>query len=99
EVAASVVNMSALLEGAPPLQISKLASSLSHEIRNPLSSVKMAVQTLARNEGLSERDRRRLTIANREIRTMERMLWLFSEYGRDAPPVGEVTSVRALFQE
>ena len=74
----------ALLDGAPPVQISKLSSSLSHEIRNPLSSVKMAVQTLARNTGLSERDQRRLTIANREVRTMERMLWLLSEYGRDS---------------
>jgi two-component system, NtrC family, sensor histidine kinase HydH len=96
---ASALNLSALLEGAPPLQISKLASSLSHEIRNPLSSVKMAVQTVAKNPGLSDRDKRRLTIANREIRTMERMLWLLSEYGRDTPPQLELTSVRSLFQE
>jgi two-component system, NtrC family, sensor histidine kinase HydH len=96
---ASAMNLTALLDGAPPLQISKLASSLSHEIRNPLSSVKMAVQTLARNTGLSDRDKRRLTIANREIRTMERMLWLLSEYGRDTPPVTELTSVRSLLQE
>jgi signal transduction histidine kinase len=94
-----VVNLTNLLDGAPPLQISKLASSLSHEIRNPLSSVKMAVQTLARNPGLSDRDKRRLTIANREIRTMERMLWLLSEYGRDTPPQTELISVRALLEE
>jgi two-component system sensor histidine kinase HydH len=96
---AAALNLSALLEGAPPIQISRLASSLSHEIRNPLSSVKMAVQTVARNQSLSDRDRRRLAIANREIRTMERMLWLLSEYGRDTPPMAEVTSVRALVQE
>ncbi|MCI0671661.1 MAG: sensor histidine kinase, partial [Myxococcaceae bacterium] len=66
---AAVVDLSALLEGAPPVQISALSSSLSHEVRNPLSSVKMAVQTLARNGALSERDQRRLFIANREIRT------------------------------
>ena len=82
---ARVLDLDALLEGAPPLQISALSSSLSHELRNPLSSVKMAVQTVARNEGLSVRDRRRLTIAQREIRTLERMLWLLSEYGREDP--------------
>jgi signal transduction histidine kinase len=98
-VRAQVVDLSALLEGAPPVQISALSSSLSHEIRNPLSSVKMAVQTLARNTGLSERDQRRLTIANREIRTMERMLWLLSEYGRDTPPHLELLPVRAVVQE
>ena len=59
---AQVLNLSALLKGAPPLQISRLSSSLSHELRNPLSSVKMAVQTLARNPGHSERDQRRLTM-------------------------------------
>ncbi|HVE85865.1 MAG TPA: histidine kinase dimerization/phospho-acceptor domain-containing protein [Myxococcales bacterium] len=96
---ALVLNLSALLDGAPPLQISKLASSLCHEIRNPLSSVKMAVQTVARNPGLSDRDKRRLTIANLEIRTMERMLSLLSEYGSDKPPLTETTQVRTLLQE
>ncbi|HME92490.1 MAG TPA: histidine kinase dimerization/phospho-acceptor domain-containing protein, partial [Myxococcaceae bacterium] len=96
---AGIINMRSVLAGAPPLQISRLASSLSHEIRNPLSSVKMAVQTLARNPTLSERDQRRLAIANREIRTMERMLWLLSEYGRDSSPTLEPTAVRTLVQE
>jgi signal transduction histidine kinase len=99
EAAASAMDLDALLEGAPPVQISRLSSSLSHEIRNPLSSVKMAVQTLARNTTLGERDRRRLTIANREIRTMERMLWMLSEYGRDTRPNLEAVPLRTLLQE
>ncbi len=99
QVQALVMNLERLLEGAPPLQISRLSSSLCHELRNPLSSVKMAVQTLARNAGLSERDQRRLVIANREVRTMERMLWLFSEYGRDTPPHKEEVLLRQLVDE
>jgi len=96
---AAVADLRHYLEGAPPLQISALASSLSHEIRNPLSSVKMAVQTLARNSALSDRDRRRLTIANREIRTMERMLWLFSEYGHEAPLTLESVPLQTVVQQ
>ena len=96
---AGVVELRGLLAGAPPVQLSGLSSALSHEIRNPLSSVKMAVQTLARNAGLNDRDRRRLTIANREIRTMERMLWLLSEYGRDTQPVLDAQPLRTLVQE
>lgn len=100
EVNALVLDLEGLLNGAPPLQISKLSSSLSHELRNPLSSVKMAVQTLQRNAShLGERDQRRLMIANKEIRTMERMLWLFSEYGRESPPHVEPMSLRALVKE
>lgn len=99
EACAAVLDLNEVLEGAPPVQISRLSSSLSHEIRNPLSSVKMAVQTLARNTGLSDRDRRRLTIANREIRTMERMLWLLSEYGRDSDPNLDGHPLRSVLQE
>jgi two-component system, NtrC family, sensor histidine kinase HydH len=95
----ALLDMSEALTGAPPVQIAALSSSLSHEIRNPLSSVKMAVQTLARNTELSERDQRRLKIANREIRTMERMLGLLSEYGRDLPVRLEELPARALLQE
>ncbi|HZW89592.1 MAG TPA: histidine kinase dimerization/phospho-acceptor domain-containing protein [Myxococcaceae bacterium] len=98
-VEARVHDLGALLDGAPPLQISRLSSSLSHELRNPLSSVKMAVQTLARNEGLSPRDQRRLTIALREIRTLERMLWMLSEYGREAPLSVDTWSLPELIQE
>ncbi|WIG98613.1 HAMP domain-containing histidine kinase [Myxococcus sp. SDU36] len=99
EASATVLDLNAVLDGAPPVQISRLSSSLSHEIRNPLSSVKMAVQTLARNTGLNERDKRRLTIANREIRTMERMLWLLSEYGRDTSPKLDAHPLRGVVQE
>ncbi len=59
----------------------------------------MAVQTLARNPGLSERDARRLTLANREIRTMERMLGLLSEYARELPPHREPTSLRTVLKD
>ncbi|HYI02106.1 HAMP domain-containing sensor histidine kinase [Hyalangium sp.] len=99
EATAAIQDLDALLDGAPPVQISRLSSSLSHEIRNPLSSVKMAVQTLQRNTTLSDRDKRRLTIANREIRTMERMLWLLSEYGRDSVPHLEQQPLRNILQE
>lgn len=96
---ALLFDLSALLEGAPPIQLAALASPLSHELRNPLSSVKMAVQTLARNAGLSERDQRRLAIANREIRTVERQLWLLSEYGRTSEAQLEAHTPRALLHE
>jgi len=93
------LDLTAALVDAPPVQLSPLSSALSHELRNPLSSVKMAVQTLARNDGLSERDQRRLAIANREIRTLERMLWLLSEYGRLGAPNLEPLPLGALLEE
>jgi two-component system sensor histidine kinase HydH len=85
--------------GIVSASISSLSSALTHELRNPLSSVKMAVQSVSRNNLLPERDRRRLEIANREIRTIERMLSLFSEFGRDAPLCVESVPVRTLVEE
>ena len=99
EATAAVQDLRSLLQDAPPVQLAGLASQLSHELRNPLSSVKMAVQTLARNTGMSERDQRRLTIANREVRTLERMLWLLSEYARDSSPALEPHSARELVEQ
>jgi len=93
------LDMEAVLQSAPPIQISRLSSSLSHELRNPLSSVKLSVQTLARNPELSERDQRRLTIAQREIRTLERMLTMLVEYGRDSPASVEAVGLKELLSQ
>jgi two-component system, NtrC family, sensor histidine kinase HydH len=90
------MDLDAVLRDAPPLQISALSSALSHELRNPLSSVKLSVQTLARNKELSARDQRRLTIAQREIRTLERMFTMLAEYGRERPVTLETLGLREL---
>lgn len=90
------MDLEAVLHEAPPLQISALSSALSHELRNPLSSVKLSVQTVARNNELSARDQRRLTIAQREIRTLERMLTMLAEYGRPRPATVDSVGLREL---
>ncbi len=95
---AEVMDWRRSLDSAPSIQVAKLCSSLSHEIRNPLSSVKLAIQTIARNAQLSERDQRRLAIANREVRAIEGILGLLSEYGRGAPLALESTSLRSLLE-
>jgi len=102
---ASVLNLTALLDGVPPFHLSWLPD-FRLSSRNPLSSVQIAVQTVARNPDLSDRDKRRLTVANRELRTLDRMLWLLAEYGRDPeygpdwlPRATELISVRSLLQE
>jgi two-component system, NtrC family, sensor histidine kinase HydH len=91
-----VLDIDAVLHQAPPVQLSRLSSALSHELRNPLSSVKLSVQTLARNPDLSARDQRRLTIAQREIRTLERLLTMLAEYARDRPAMVEAVGLREL---
>lgn len=54
--------------------VGHLTASLSHEIRNPLSSIKMNLQILSRRLELDGFDRRRLEITVHEVSRMEAIL-------------------------
>lgn len=54
--------------------IGRITTSLSHEIRNPLSAMKMNLQILQRNLNLQGNDRRRLDISLREMQRLEGIL-------------------------
>src|SRR5207302_4569516 len=51
--------------------IARFASLVAHEVRNPLSAVKIALQTLERHGTLGQNDLRRTSIALREVRSEE----------------------------
>lgn len=54
--------------------VGHLSASLSHEIRNPLSSIKMNLQILERKLDLDGYDRRRLEITVHEVSRLETIL-------------------------
>lgn len=54
--------------------IAQIATSLSHEIRNPLSAIKMNLQILQRHPGLAGNDRRRVDISVHEMHRLEGVL-------------------------
>jgi PAS domain S-box-containing protein len=54
--------------------IAQIATSLSHEIRNPLSAIKMNLQILQRRPELVGNDRRRVDIAVHEMHRLESVL-------------------------
>jgi len=54
--------------------IGQITTSLSHEIRNPLSAVKMNLQILKKNNQLLGNDQRRVEISVKEIIRLERIL-------------------------
>lgn len=54
--------------------IGQITMSLSHEIRNPLSAVKMNLQILQKNEQILGNDRRRIDISIREVNRLEQIL-------------------------
>jgi signal transduction histidine kinase len=79
--------------------LARFASMINHEVRNPLSSIKMVIQTLARLPNLDERGGRRLAIAAREIRTLERILTALSELARSYPQINEPAVLSEVLAE
>lgn len=65
------------------LDLTRMVSALGHELRNAFASVMLAVQSLKRQgEVESERGRRRLVLAERELRRIECVLRGLQEVGR-----------------
>ena len=64
--------------------LGRFASLVAHEVRNPLSAVKIALQTLERHGTLAQNDLRRTSIALREVLNIELLLNEVLEFAR--PP-------------
>lgn len=62
--------------------IGQLTTSLAHEIRNPLSSVKMNSQIILKNMALDGNDKRRMEIIVHEISRLERILDEMLDFAR-----------------
>ncbi|HOV90418.1 MAG TPA: PAS domain S-box protein [Syntrophorhabdaceae bacterium] len=54
--------------------IGHLTTSLAHEIRNPLSSAKMSIQMILKNNDIHGTDRRRLEILSQQVLRLDRIV-------------------------
>jgi signal transduction histidine kinase/HAMP domain-containing protein len=64
--------------------LGQMTTSIAHEIRNPLSSIKMSLQILSQRQNMSGNDGRRLEIARREIANLEKLLREMLDFSRAA---------------
>jgi PAS domain S-box-containing protein len=76
--------------------IGKLTASLAHEIRNPLSSVKMNSQIVLKNMAFDGNDKRRMEITIQEISRLERILDEMLDFARPLKLNLEPASVNTL---
>jgi len=78
--------------------IGQLAALLSHEIRNPLSSIKVNVDALLYQLNLEGYSKRRMEIISHEIFRLEKILTEMLDCSRPMRPVFESVSIEALIQ-
>ncbi len=62
--------------------IGQITASLSHEIRNPLSSIKMNLQILGQNHRFAGNDGKRLQITQTEIQRLETILQQLLDFAK-----------------
>ncbi len=77
--------------------VGQLAAGLAHELRNPLMSVKLILQTTAERHhpSLSGRD---LTVIHDEVTRLERMLQTFLDFARPPQPYKQSVDVNQLVE-
>ena len=72
----------ALQESERMAYIGQITASLSHEIRNPLSAIKMNLQILSGNQKITGNDRRRVDISVSEVIRLEKILTQLLDFAK-----------------
>jgi len=80
------------------VHIGQLTTSLAHEIRNPLSSVKMNIQILLKNVAFDGNDKRRMEIMSTEISRLEKILAEMLDFAKPLRLCLEPTSINDVIE-
>ena len=76
--------------------VGELSAGIAHEVRNPLSSIKMSLQILEKRLHPIGNDLKRFGIALREVEHLEKLVNDVLIFARPAPPRKEPTDIRKV---
>ncbi len=89
-----------LLERSSKLAaIGKIAPALAHEIRNPLTAIKMLIYSMMQEPGISNDKLHDLEIITHEINRVEGFLQNFLKYARPAKPQMQIVQIVPVLKE
>ncbi|MBN1615328.1 MAG: PAS domain S-box protein [Deltaproteobacteria bacterium] len=78
--------------------IGQLSAGIAHEIRNPLSSIKMSLQILEKRMQPEANDLKRFKIAQREVEHLEQLVNDVLIYAKPAEPKCETSDLRRILE-
>jgi signal transduction histidine kinase len=79
--------------------IGKIAPALAHEIRNPLTAIKMLIYAMMQEPGISKDKQHDLEIITHEINRVEGFLQNFLKYARPSKPQMQMIAIVPVVQE
>lgn len=78
--------------------IGQITTSLSHEVRNPLSAIKLNLQVIKKNAMLKGNDERRIDISVQEVKRLERILQELLDFAKPLSLKPHPADVHALMR-
>lgn len=79
--------------------IGQLSAGIAHEVRNPLSSIKMSLQILEKRMQPQGNDLKRFKIAQREVEHLEKLVSDVLIYAKPLAPKKEQSDMRAVIEQ
>ncbi|MEA3471373.1 MAG: PAS domain S-box protein, partial [Thermodesulfobacteriota bacterium] len=78
--------------------VGQLSAGIAHEVRNPLSSIKMSLQILEKRIKPSGNDLKRFKIAEREVEHLEKLVNDILIFARPSAPKKEPSDIKGILE-
>ena len=79
--------------------LGKLSAGIAHEIRNPLTSIKILIHSLVDEQATENSREKDLAVIETEIGRVNKIIKQFLDFARPRPPSLEPTDVRTILDE
>jgi two-component system NtrC family sensor kinase len=88
-----------LIQSGKMAALGQLSAGIAHEIRNPLTSIKIFIQSLEKESGLEENQKEDFRIILKEIDRINEHITLFLNFARPEEPLFQAININELVRE